>query len=57
MATTRKVVKSVTLVPVRETKGTIVFGPENPDPDAPFQQVYAKKTWAQGVETITITAK
>lgn len=57
MATARKTAKSVTLVPVRETKNTVVFGPADGDPDAPFTQVYASKTWAEGVESITITAK
>ncbi len=57
MATARKVVKTLTLVKIRETKNTVVFGPEDGDPDAPAQNVYINKKWAQGVETITITAK
>lgn len=53
---TEKTVTSVTLVPVKETKNKIVFGPEDQDPNAPFVGVYADKTWAQGVASITITA-
>lgn len=56
MATTRRAPKkSVVLVPVRQTKNTVVFGPEDGDIDAPIQALYVDKRWAEGVPSLTVT--